>query len=102
MRGLCGRGRKYSEQILDAPRPAGRKEILSRNIFQGKKYYLGIFYTVFNIHLITLNVPVFQLIFIPGQLVQGGAVLQVPRDAPRQHQLRGGAGQPGGSHTELR
>ena len=38
---------------------------------------------------------------IPGQLVQGRAVLPVPRDASGQHQLSRGAEEPGGSHHQL-
>ena len=101
---LCRRG-KHPEQILDAPRSAGRKEILSRNIFQGKKYYLGILLLLCiqysSHHSKTSTVSLTWCLF-SGQLVQGGAVLQVPRDAPGQHQLRRGAEEPRGSHHQLR
>ena len=63
-----------------------------------KKYYLGIFFKV----IIMSTAGPSHLLFLAGQLVQGRAVLQVPRDASRQHQLRRGAEEPGGPHHQLR
>ena len=70
----------------------------------GKEYYLGIFFKV-KIIIFLLNVKLSNHThkskdekngIFAGQLVQGGAVLQVPQHAPGQHQQRGGAAGAGG------
>ena len=42
-------------------------------------------------HFLWILFSKFHLVILVGQLVQGGAVLQVPQHAPGQHQQRGGA-----------
>ena len=64
-----------------------------------KKYYLGIFFKVRVSPSDLLDNP--DCLFA-GQLVQGWAVLPVPRDAPGQHQQRAGAEGAPGAHSELR
>ena len=41
--------------------------------------------------IFTILFSIFHRVISAGQLVQGGAVLQVPQHAPGQHQQRGGA-----------
>ena len=101
------RRRPRAKPVDHAPTAARSEAVLPRSVLQGEEatgqtHAAAIYDTALVFLLINKKFPISTLFPSTGQLVQGRAVLPLPRDAPRQHQLGRGAEGPAGAHTGLR